>query len=68
MMTSCYEGFKYNGSIDCFNQILKNEGFMSLMKGAGVSVLRSVAGGVVLVSFDKFQALYMAWRTTSRQV
>merc|ERR1712226_1201228 len=25
---------KYNGSIDCAQQVIKNEGFMSLMKGA----------------------------------
>jgi len=26
---------KYKNSMDCFAQVLKNEGFMSLMKGAG---------------------------------
>ena len=29
------EAVKYKGSIDCAVQILKNEGPMSLMKGAG---------------------------------
>ena len=31
MMTSG-GGVKYKGSFDCFSQVLKNEGFMSLMK------------------------------------
>merc|ERR1719350_1627446 len=32
MMTSGGSGVKYKGSIDCGMQILKNEGFMSMMK------------------------------------
>merc|ERR1712137_83542 len=54
---------KYKGSIDCGMQIPKNEGFMSMMKGAGANVLRGVAGARVLAGFDKFQAMYIAWRT-----
>ena len=48
----------------CFNRIVKNEGFMSLMKGAGANVLRGVAGAGVLAGFDKFKALYIEFRTT----
>merc|ERR1712029_846825 len=62
MMTSC-GGVKYNGSLDCFRQVLKNEGFMSLMKGAGANILRGVAGAGVLAGFDKFQQMYIAFRT-----
>merc|ERR1712176_826591 len=40
---------KYKGSIDCAVQIMKNEGFMSMMKGAGANILRGVAGPGVLV-------------------
>ena len=29
----------FQGSLDCGMQIMKNEGFMSLMKGAGANVL-----------------------------
>ena len=54
MMTSG-GGVKYKGSIDCGMQILKNEGFMSMMKGAGANILRGVAGAGVLAGFDKFQ-------------
>ena len=56
MMTSG-GGVKYKGSIDCGMQILKNEGFMSMMKGAGANILRGVAGAGVLAGFDKFQVL-----------
>merc|ERR1711913_8917 len=44
MMMTSGGGAKYKGSIDCFTQVLKNEGFMSLMKGAGANILRGVAG------------------------
>ena len=44
-------------------QVLKNEGFMSLMKGAGANILRGVAGAGVLAGFDKFQQMYIAFRT-----
>merc|ERR1711992_363029 len=56
MMMTSGGGAKYKGSIDCGMQILKNEGFMSMMKGAGANILRGVAGAGVLAGFDKFQA------------
>merc|ERR1712071_731563 len=62
MMTSG-GGVKYKGSFDCARQIMANEGFMSMMKGAGANVLRGVAGAGVLAGFDKFQSLYIQWRT-----
>merc|ERR1712083_889926 len=61
MMTSG-SGAKYKGSVDCGIQILKNEGFMSMMKGAGANILRGIAGAGVLAGFDKFQSLYIQWR------
>merc|ERR1712213_159821 len=64
MMMTSGGGVKYKGSIDCAMQILKNEGFMSTMKGAGANILRGVAGAGVLAGFDKFQAMYIAWRTS----
>lgn len=62
MMMTSGQAVKYKGSIDCGVQIIKNEGFMSLMKGAGANILRGVAGAGVLAGFDKFQALYIQWR------
>jgi len=63
MMMTSGGGAKYKGSIDCFTQVLKNEGFMSLMKGAGANILRGVAGAGVLAGFDKFKEVYIAFRT-----
>jgi len=62
MMMTSGGGVKYKGSIDCGVQVLKNEGFMSLMKGAGANILRGVAGAGVLAGFDKFQQMYINWR------
>lgn len=62
MMMTSGEAVKYKGSIDCTMQIVKNEGFMSLMKGAGANILRGVAGAGVLAGFDKFQEFYIKWR------
>jgi len=62
MMMTSGAAVKYKSSIDCGMQILKNEGFMSMMKGAGANILRGVAGAGVLAGFDKFQAMYIAWR------
>jgi len=65
MMMTSGGGVKYKGSVDCGMQILKNEGFMSLMKGAGANILRGVAGAGVLAGFDKFQQMYIDWRLGS---
>jgi len=64
MMMTSGGGVKYNGSVDCARQIMAKEGFMSMMKGAGANVLRGVAGAGVLAGFDKFQSMYIAWRTS----
>merc|ERR1712109_178209 len=62
MMMTSGSAVKYKSSIDCGMQIIKNEGFMSLMKGAGANILRGVAGAGVLAGFDKFKAVYLEWR------
>lgn len=62
MMMTSGEAVKYKGSIDCAVQIMKNEGFMSMMKGAGANILRGVAGAGVLSGFDKFKEIYISYR------
>jgi len=62
MMMTSGEAVKYTGSIDCAVVVIKSEGFMALMKGAGANILRGVAGAGVLSGFDKFKALYIKWR------
>jgi len=62
MMMTSGTAVKYKGSVDCAVQILKNEGFMSMMKGAGANILRGVAGAGVLAGFDSFKKIYVGWR------
>lgn len=62
MMMTSGEAVKYKGSIDCTLKIVRGEGFMSLMKGAGANILRGVAGAGVLAGFDSFKEAYITWR------
>ena len=62
MMMTSGQAVKYKGSFDCFITIVRSEGAMSLMKGAGANILRGVAGAGVLAGFDKFKELYILWR------
>merc|ERR1712045_140322 len=62
MMMTSGQAVKYKGAIDCTVQILKNEGFMSMMKGAGANILRGVAGAGVLAGFDKIKEVYITMR------
>jgi solute carrier family 25 (adenine nucleotide translocator) protein 4/5/6/31 len=63
MMMTAGSGSSYKGSIDCGTQILKNEGFMSMMKGAGANVLRGVAGAGVLAGCDLVKEQYVQFKT-----
>ena len=36
-----------------------------IMVFSGVNILRGVAGAGVLVGFDKFKEIYIAWRLSS---
>jgi len=65
MMMTSGAAVKYNGSIDCARQVISNEGFMSLMKGAGANVLRGVAGAGVLAGFDVVKQAYIEFRTSA---
>merc|ERR1712073_261306 len=65
MMMTSGGAVKYNGSIDCATQILKNEGFMSMMKGAGANVLRGVAGAGVLAGSAVVKEAYVKFRTSN---
>jgi len=62
MMMTSGAAVKYKNSLDCAQQVLKNEGFMSLMKGAGANVLRGVAGAGVLAGSDVVKAAYVNYR------
>lgn len=62
MMMAVGHTVKYTSSIQCTVHILRTEGFRSLMKGAGVNVVRSLAGGGVLVGFESFSKAYGSWK------
>jgi len=64
MMMTAGTGVFYKGSIDCGMQVIKNEGFKSLFKGAGANVLRGVAGAGVLVGCDVMKEAYINMRST----
>jgi len=66
MMMTSGEAVKYNGSIDCTIQVLKNEGVLSFYKGAGANILRGMAGAGVLAGFDKFKQLYVNMKNGSK--
>ena len=62
MMMTSGEKVKYAGSMDCFRQVVGAEGARSLYRGAGVNVVRGVAGAGVLSGFEKLKKLYVGWR------
>jgi len=63
MMMTSGEKVKYSGSLDVFRHILKHEGGVkALYNGAGVNVVRGVAGAGVLSGFDKLKTLYITLR------
>jgi len=62
MMMTSGEAVKYKSSIDCGMQIIKNEGFGSLMKGASANILRGIAGAGVLSGFDYLEAAYISYK------
>ncbi|CAK9171061.1 unnamed protein product [Ilex paraguariensis] len=59
MMMTSGEPVKYKSSLNAFSQIIKNEGFKSLFKGAGANILRAVAGAGALAGYDKLQLLVL---------
>jgi len=59
MMMTSGEAVKYRSSMHCMTTIIKNEGVMSLFKGAGANVLRAVAGAGVLAGYDQLQMIFL---------
>jgi solute carrier family 25 (adenine nucleotide translocator) protein 4/5/6/31 len=48
----------YNGTMDCWAQILKNEGPKAFFKGAWSNVIRGAGGALVLVGYDEVRKLF----------
>ena len=62
MMMTSGTGVNYKSSFDCGVQIVKNEGFTSLFKGAGANILRGMGGALVISGFDTVKQAYIEWR------
>jgi solute carrier family 25 (adenine nucleotide translocator) protein 4/5/6/31 len=56
MMQSGRKDAMYNGTMDCFSKILKDEGPRAFFKGSLSNVLRGTGGALVLVINEKIQA------------
>ncbi len=67
MMMTSGEKVKYAGSLDCFRQVVRTEGASALYRGAGVNVVRGVAGAGVLSGFEKLKKAYLGWRVQQQQ-
>ena len=48
----------YNGTMDCFFKILKDEGAAAMFKGAGANALRTVGSALVLVLYGEIKVMF----------
>ncbi|RNF03318.1 solute carrier family 25 (mitochondrial adenine nucleotide translocator), member 4/5/6/31 [Trypanosoma rangeli] len=62
MMMTSGASVKYKNSMDCMMQVIKQEGAVSLMRGAGANILRGIAGAGVLAGVDALKPMYIRWR------
>jgi solute carrier family 25 (adenine nucleotide translocator) protein 4/5/6/31 len=46
---------QYKSSFHCDQVIMKNEGYVSMAKGAGANIFRGLAGAGMLADFDTLQ-------------
>ena len=56
MMTSGAKEKMYDGTMDCFKKIYKDEGGRAFFKGCLSNVIRGTGGALVLVFYDKIKA------------
>jgi solute carrier family 25 (adenine nucleotide translocator) protein 4/5/6/31 len=52
IMTSC-ASYKYKGFVDCFQNIVRQEGVMSLFRGGNIIFLQACSGSTIYYIFDK---------------
>jgi solute carrier family 25 (adenine nucleotide translocator) protein 4/5/6/31 len=59
MMTSGQTGADkmYDGTMDCIRKIYRDEGGKAFFKGCLSNVIRGTGGALVLVFYDKIQAM-----------
>ena len=59
MMMTAGQKVKYQSSIACARELVAREGAKAFFKGAGVNVVRGVAGADVLAGSDKLKKIYI---------
>jgi len=64
MMLTAGEKVKYTSSWSCLKEVVAREGLSALYRGAGVNIVRGIAGAGVLTGFDKMKEIYV---TTQRR-
>jgi len=62
MMMTVGQKDKYKSSWTCVQQVVGSEGMSALYKGAGVNIVRGVAGAGVLAGFDKLTQFTLSRR------
>eukprot|EP00088_Acartia_fossae_P000071 TRINITY_DN10023_c0_g1_i1.p1 TRINITY_DN10023_c0_g1~~TRINITY_DN10023_c0_g1_i1.p1 ORF type:complete len:307 (-),score=74.54 TRINITY_DN10023_c0_g1_i1:730-1650(-) len=62
MMMTAGQKEKYRSSFACLQHVIAREGYASLYRGAGVNIVRGVAGAGVLTGFDKLKQMYLSSR------
>ena len=60
MMMTAGEEVKYTSSVACLKEVLVKEGGRALFRGAGVNIVRGVAGAGVLTGFERMKKMYIA--------
>ena len=53
---------KYSSSMACLKEVLLKEGSRALFRGAGVNIVRGVAGAGVLTGFERMKKVYVSKR------
>ena len=62
MMMTAGQEVKYASSMACLKELLLKEGSRALFRGAGVNIVRGVAGAGVLTGFDRLKKVYISRR------
>jgi solute carrier family 25 (adenine nucleotide translocator) protein 4/5/6/31 len=52
------EARQYKGSMDCFLQVMKKEGFPGMYKGMVPELFRGVGGSLVIVAFERIKVVF----------
>jgi len=66
MMMTAGQEVKYASSMACLKELLLKEGSRALFRGAGVNVIRGVAGAGVLSGFERMKKVYLKTREIRR--